>query len=140
MMIGEIARRTNTKVATVRFYEQIGLLPAASRTTSGRRTYGASDLRRLSFIRHARALGFPVEDVRALLDLGDQPDRPCADADRIARVQLAAIEEKIERLTRLSGELRRVSDRCAGGLAADCQVIEALADRSQCGDAHSATS
>lgn len=135
-MIGEIARRTNTKVATVRFYEQIGLLREASRTGSGRRTYDVSDLRRLTFIRHARSLGFPVEDVRALLELDDQPDRPCADADRLARMQLAAIEEKIERLTRLRGELRRISDRCAGGLAANCQVIEALADQRHCEDAH----
>lgn len=58
-----------------------------------------------------------------LLELDDRPDRPCVDADQIARAQLAAIEDTIERLTRLRGELRRVSDRCAGGLAADCQVI-----------------
>lgn len=135
-MIGEVARRANTKVATVRFYEQIGLLHTASRTGSGRRTYGDTDLRRLSFIRHARSLGFPVDDVRALLELDDQPDRPCVDVDRIARAQLAAIEDKIERLNRLRGELRRVSDRCAGGQVADCQVIAALADRSMCGDAH----
>jgi len=136
MMIGEVAQRTKTKVATIRFYEHIGLLPAAPRTASGRRTYGEADLRRLSFIRHSRSLGFPIDDVRALLELDDQPDRPCADADRIARDQLVAIEDKIERLTRLGGELRRIADRCAGGLSADCAVIEALADRSLCGDAH----
>lgn len=137
MMIGEVARRANTKVATVRFYEQIGLLPAASRTASGRRTFNASDVRRLSFIRHARSLGFPVHDVRTLLALDDEPDQSCVDADRLAREQMASIDEKIEQLTRLRGELRRVSDLCAGGLAADCQVIEALADRTQCEDAHS---
>lgn len=137
MMIGEIARRANTKITTIRFYEQIGLLPAAPRTASGRRTYRASDLRRLSFIRHARALGFPVEDIRALLMLNDQPYRPCVDADRIARAQLAAIEDKIEQLTLPRGELRRISETCAGGMAADCRVIEALADRRLCGDAHS---
>lgn len=136
MMIGDVARLSETKVPTVRFYEQIGLLRPAARTDSGRRTYGAADLRRLSFIRHARALGFAIEDIRALLDLADQPQRPCAEADEIARTQLDAVQRKIKQLEALRGELRRVADACAGGTSRDCRVIEALADRSLCGDAH----
>lgn len=135
-MIGEMSRRTNTKVATIRFYEQIGLLPIVARTATERRIYGEPELRRLSFARHARSLGFPIEDVRALLELDDQPDRPCADADQIARAQLAAVESKIESFSRLRGELRRIAKRCAGGKAANCQVIEALADRRLFEDAH----
>lgn len=135
MLIGDVARRADVKVATIRWYEQIGLLPAVSRMASGRRSYGAADLRRLSFIRHARMLGFSIASVRALLELDDRGDRPCADADRIMREQLVATEEKIRRLIRLRGELRRVTDSCDGA-SASCRVIEALADRSLCGDAH----
>lgn len=135
-MIGTAARRAGTKVATIRFYEQVGLLAAAPRTASGRRTYGEAELRRLSFIRHARPLGFSLEDIRAMLELEDRPGRPCAEADRIARAQLVEIENKIERLIRLRGELRRIVETCGGGNAADCRVIAALADRSLCADAH----
>ena len=136
MMIGEIARRADVNVGTVRFYEAIGLLRVASRTVSGRRTYDATDLRRLSFVRHARSLGFAVEDVRALLAFDDRPDHRCGDADRIAHAQLAAVDDKIARLTRLRGELRRISAACGDGEADGCRVVEALADRSLCGDAH----
>ena len=74
MMIGEVLPKlTNTKVPTIRFYEQIGLLVSAPRTNSGRRTYSNRDLRRLSFIRHARSLGFSIEDIRALLGITTAP-------------------------------------------------------------------
>src|SRR3546814_4465955 len=80
LAIGDLARQTGTKVNTIRFYEDIGLLPRALRTASGRRTYGAADVRRLAFIRHSRGLGFSVEEIRSLLALADEPERDCAEA------------------------------------------------------------
>ena len=80
LAIGDLARQTGTKVNTIRFYEEIGLLPEALRTASGRRTYDTADLRRLAFIRHARQLGFSIPEIRSLLALSDQPDRDCAEA------------------------------------------------------------
>ena len=74
MAIGILAKRTGTKVNTVRFYEEIGLLPRAARTESGRRTYGMSDLNRLSFIRNARGLGFSIDEIRSLLALAAEED------------------------------------------------------------------
>jgi DNA-binding transcriptional MerR regulator len=136
MMIGEVSKRTHTKVPTIRFYEQIGLLLSAPRIGSGRRTYSNRDLRRLSFIRHARSLGFSIEDIRALLKVNDRPDEPCADVHQIAEQQLIAIEEKIKSLIKLRGELRRIAAACVGGVSMDCRVIEALADRSLCENAH----
>jgi DNA-binding transcriptional MerR regulator len=85
LAIGDLARQTGTKVNTIRFYEEIGLLPRAMRTASGRRTYCAADVRRLAFIRHGRGLGFSVEEVRSLLALADEPERDCAEAAAIAR-------------------------------------------------------
>ena len=127
LMIGNLARATGTKVNTIRFYEDIGLLPRAVRTASGRRTYGASDVRRLAFVRHGRSLGFSIEEIRSLLKLSDQPERDCADAAAIARRHLRHIETRIARLEALRDALNGVAKSCDGGRAADCRVIEAIA-------------
>lgn len=126
LAIGDVARQTATKVTTIRYYEDIGLLPRAVRTASGRRTYGASDVRRLSFIRRGRGLGFSVGEVRSLLALSDEPDRDCAEAAAIARQHLQDIEARITRLKTLRDALEEVADSCGGGRARDCKVIEAI--------------
>ncbi len=134
--IGAVAKRTGLKVPTIRFYEQEGLIRAPERTGSGRRLYGDADIRRLAFIRHARALGFELEDIRSLLDLTDNPNRPCDEADRIARKHLAEVEQRLAQLTALKVELNRIVRSCAGGTAAQCRVIEALDDHAHCGAEH----
>lgn len=136
--IGEAAKRTGVKVPTIRFYEQEGLLPAPPRTGSGRRLYSDDDVRRLAFIRHARALGFDLDDIRSLLDLSDHPDRSCDDADRIARKHLTEVEARLAQLKALKAELSRIVVSCAGGRAAQCRVIESLAEHAHCGGEHEA--
>lgn len=131
MSIGRLSRETGVKIPTIRFYEQIGLLKAPDRTASNRRLYGADASKRLGFIRHARELGFAVNDIRLLLGLADRPQTPCDEANRLAAEQLAATERKITRLTALRDELRRVANACGGGPAAYCGVIEALADTAE---------
>lgn len=126
--IGELSRRTEVKVPTIRYYEQIGLLPAPARTGGGQRRYGQAALARLSFVSHARGLGFDVEAIRALLALQDSPDQSCAAADAIARARLAGVEKRIARLQALRDELRRMIEECACGRVAECRVIETLAD------------
>lgn len=128
LAIGDLARQTGTKVNTIRFYEEIGLLPRPMRTASGRRTYDATDARRLSFIRHGRRLGFSVEEIRSLLALSDEPERDCAEAAAIARQHLRNVEERITRLQTLRVALASVAASCDGGRAADCRVIEAIAE------------
>lgn len=131
--IGKLAQAADVKVPTIRFYEQIGLLPEPDRTDSDRRVYGEATVGRLSFIKHARELGFPIDAIRTLLDLADHPEQPCQDANALAQEQLAAVEEKIAQLEALRAELKRmVSAGCDGGVAGDCRVIEALADRACC--------
>ena len=82
---------------------------------------------RLSFIRHARELGFEVDAIRTLLQLQDQPDQPCAVADEIARARLAEVERRIASLVALRKELEKMINECACGRVAECRVIEALA-------------
>ena len=126
LSIGALARLTGTKVETIRYYERIGLLAAPSRTAGNYRAYGPRQLDRLSFIRRSRDLGFSLDQVRALLDLADQRDRPCEAVDAIARQHLAEVDRKIADLGALRRELDRMIGQPHGGTVAECRIIEAL--------------
>lgn len=136
LTIGGLAKATAVKVPTIRFYEQIGLLPKPDRSESDRRLYGDGAVQRLSFIRHARQLGFSVDAIRVLLSLTDEPDRPCEAANALAAEQLADVEAKIARLEALRGELRRMVTADCHGRAGDCRVIEVLGDHGLCEHDH----
>src|SRR3546814_20390881 len=86
--IGTLVKLTGVNVETSSYYERIGLLPRPARTSGNRRTYGDADVRRLIFVRKARELGFPIETVRALLELADQPNRPCDEGDALVVRQI----------------------------------------------------
>ena len=126
--IGALAKRAATKVQTIRFYEQEGLMPAPARSDGGQRRYTETHADRLAFIRHARELGFPLDAIRELLKLVDKPDQPCERVDRVASDVLADVEAKIARLESLRGELRRMVRQCRHGRVSDCRVIKVLAD------------
>lgn len=130
--IGHLARETGCKVQTIRYYEQIGLMPPPRRTQGNQRRYGPRHVERLAFIRHSRELGFPLDAIRELLSLADVPDRSCEAADRIAQGQLRQIESRIARLKSLESELRRMVVQCRGGRIAECRVIEVLGDHAHC--------
>lgn len=134
--IGEAARQSGVKVPTIRYYEEIGLLPAPPRSQSNRRHYAEADLRRLTFIRHARELGFEIGAIRALLTLQDDPSQPCATADTIAKARLAEVEQRIRSLSALKAELELMVEGCSHGHVANCRVIEVLADHGKCAHAH----
>ena len=136
LSIGALAKATDVKVTTIRFYEQIGLLPEPSRAPNDRRIYNDETLKRLAFIKHARPLGFAVDAIRTLLDLSDNPAQPCEQANRLAAQQLAAVDSKIVRLQALRGELQRVVAAACHGQIADCRVIEVLSNHDLCETAH----
>ena len=132
LAIGTLSRRTGTKVQTIRFYEQIGLMNEAARTAGGQRQYCEKDLDRLAFIRHSRQLGFSLESIRELLDLSDNPAQSCAEADSIAQRQLRQVEQRIKRLQAHRKELKRMVAECDGDSVAACKVLEVLRDHSEC--------
>lgn len=136
LTIGELSRRTGVKVPTIRWYEQEGLIEEPGRTGGNQRRYGSADLERLSFIRHARDLGFGLDAIRALIDLNGHPEKPCAHADAIAENQLAEVRAKIARLKRLESELERMATQCAHGTAAECYVLRSLGDHDLCDGEH----
>ncbi|TBN38310.1 MerR family transcriptional regulator [Paracoccus subflavus] len=138
LTIGRLGQAAGVKVPTIRYYEQIGLLPPADRSAGNQRIYDRATLDRLSFIRHARELGFSLEAIRDLLSLSDKPDQSCAAADAIAKAQLQAVQARIARLRALQTELHRMIDQCACGTIRDCRVIETLGDHSLCAQDHGA--
>ncbi|KQZ94044.1 MerR family transcriptional regulator [Mesorhizobium sp. Root157] len=127
--IGELARRADVKVPTIRYYEQIGLMPETFRTEGQQRRYGKPAVARLAFIRHARELGFEVDAIRTLLLLQDEPDQPCAQADQIAKARLKEVDQRIASLNALRRELHKMIEGCACGRIGECRVIETLADQ-----------
>jgi DNA-binding transcriptional MerR regulator len=127
LSIGELSRASGVKVVTIRYYEQIKLMPAPPRTEGNYRAYKREHLVRLRFIRRCRDLGFTLTQLRDLLHLSTQSTRECSGVDRITEIHLWETERKIADLKRLAGELRRIKNGCLGkGLIADCRILEAL--------------
>lgn len=129
--IGDLSKRTGVKIPTIRYYEQVGLIDAAERSDGNQRRYTREGLKRLSFIRHSRDLGFSIDDIRELLELSEHPEKPCGDAHRMAVRRLTNVQVKIAKLQRLERELKRISS-CDADTIAHCAVIETLADHSLC--------
>lgn len=131
MKIGELARRTRTNAPTIRYYEEIGLLPVPVRRDGGQRTYGDTDSRRLKFIRQCREFGFPIKQVRSLAALTQDRDRSCTEARSIAQVHLDEVREKLAKLKRLERNLADFIDRCdavcPGGRGPDCVILRDMA-------------
>lgn len=132
LTIGRVAEAVGCKVQTIRYYEQIGLLAPPTRSEGNQRIYDGRAIRRLSFIRHARELGFPLQAIRDLISLVDNPEQSCDAADAIAKEQLEDVNQRIQRLHTLRHELERMVEQCKGGQIADCRVIEVLGDHSLC--------
>lgn len=136
LTIGDLSRTTGVKVPTIRYYEQMGLLSHSERSEGNQRRYSKGERERLSFIKHARELGLTIEAIRELIDLSQHPEKPCAEADRIAAEQLVTVREKIERLQKLEAELERITSHCHSNHVRDCYVIQALANHDLCSTDH----
>lgn len=127
MTIGDLSKATGVKIVTIRYYEQVGLMPNPPRTHGNYRAYNAEQVRLLQFIRRLRDLGFALDEVRDLLRLSSEKNQPCDEVDRITHEHLATVEMKLRDLRKLASELRRLSRCCrGGGRIAECQIIEAL--------------
>jgi DNA-binding transcriptional MerR regulator len=132
LTIGQLARWANVHVQTVRYYEREGLLVPSARTSGGQRRYTDADRRRLHFIRHAREFGFPIEQIRELIELAGERERSCGEIDAIARRHRDGVRRRIHLLRELETELDRMVDECAGGRVTDCRVLEVLGSHDLC--------
>lgn len=123
--IGQLAKRTGVRIDTVRHYERIGLLRPAARLASGYRRYGDAELKRLRFIRRAKALGFTLEEIHELLTLST--GKNVNSIRKTASARLADVERRIEELTLIRESLRQLVAACPGhGRAEACPILNAL--------------
>lgn len=123
--IGELSRRTGCNIETIRYYERIGLMPAPPRR--GRyRSYGGGDVVRLGFVRRARALGFTLDEVRALLGLAAGGHSTCAEVRDLAAVHLKDVRARIADLKRMERVLADSVRACDAGQDPGCPLIDTL--------------
>jgi MerR family mercuric resistance operon transcriptional regulator len=139
LMIGALAKRAQSSVQTIRFYEKIRLMPAPPRTRAGRRIYDETHVLRLRIIRRYRSFGFSIPRVRQLLDLLDHEDENCSQARKIAEMQCAELRRRIvEALAlerQLSGYIACCNSACADEVAAGISLQAVLANaNSTCGE------
>ena len=127
MKIGELARRSDTPVQTIRYYEREGLLPQAPRSEHNYRVHDHGHLERLVFVRNCRSLGLSLQEIRALLRARDAPDADCGDVDALLDQHIAQLGSRIRRLRELERQLRALRERCAGQrAAAACGILGGL--------------
>lgn len=128
--IGDLASQTNTNVPTIRYYEQIGLLPRALRAANGHRHYRDVDLIRLGFIKRCRDFGFTIEQVRELVALYEDGNRACIEVRDMAEIHLHAVRKKLQDLRQLEASLvafvASCDEACCKGPTRNCAIIEDL--------------
>ena len=131
LTIGTMAKRAGVSTPTIRYYEDIGLLPPAGRSPSGQRTYEESNLPRIVFIKRCRDFGFSIEQVRVLVGLSISPDKDCREVGNIARSHLNEVQAKLAQLRELERSLETFVTNCdavcSGGRGRDCVIFRELA-------------
>jgi len=126
MLIGELSRLTNVNIETIRYYERNAILPAPPRTEGGHRIYDENHLKRLSFVRRCRELGFALDSVKEMLRMVDGGDVTCEQVRVIAQGHLEDVRSKIADLKRMEKTLNSTVSTCAGGEDPDCPIIDSL--------------
>jgi len=130
LKIGALAQRTGTNAPTIRYYEEIGLLPRPSRQESGQRVYGDDDARRVTFIRRCRSFGFSIDQIKTLVALMYDAKRSCVEARDLASDHLMSVRAKLAELRELeksiAGFVAGCESSCIGGPGPACVVLEDL--------------
>ncbi|MBI3144671.1 MAG: Cu(I)-responsive transcriptional regulator [Pseudogulbenkiania sp.] len=128
MNIGEAANASGVSAKMIRYYESVGLIPYPHRTHSGYRVYRQEDVHVLRFIRRARDLGFPVEQIRELLALWQDRSRASSEVKGIARRQVEELNARIVQLVAMRDTLRHLVEHCSGDDRPSCPILDDLAD------------
>ncbi|MEC8122458.1 Cu(I)-responsive transcriptional regulator [Acinetobacter bereziniae] len=126
MNIGKLSKAVGISAKMIRYYEQIGLIPAVGRNNSGYRSYSAQDVERLKFIRKSRTLGFSVSEITDLLDLWNDKKRQSADVKKLAQSHIEKLELRIFELQKMTETLQNLIDCCAGDHRPDCPILDGL--------------
>ena len=124
--IGKLAEQSGVNIETIRYYEKVGVMPAPDRTAGGYRVYGPNHVKRLSFVRRGRELGFSLDELRGLLRLVDGHNYTCAEVRALTLNHVAEIRRKIRDLRRLERVMANMAARCVGSRVPECPIIDAL--------------
>lgn len=127
MNIGEVSKASKVSAKMIRYYEQTGLIPPASRTNSGYRAYTSADIHRLHFIRNARDMGFSVSEISDLLSLWNDKSRHSADVKRLAQGHILDLKRRMAAMQQMVDTLGTLVDCCAGDERPDCPILASLA-------------
>ena len=125
--IGQAAEASGISAKMIRHYEEVGLVPPASRTFSGYRTYNHRDVHMLRFIKHSRDLGFSIKQIGDLLSLWRDQNRPSSKVKSMATEHIEMLDRKIKELSAMKSELTRLVSCCHGDARPDCPILENLA-------------
>lgn len=129
MNIGSVAEATGLPAKTIRYYESIGLVEPAERSTGNYRLYGEREVATLRFIERARRLGFSLKEVKELLTLWHDRQRASADVRRLAELQMRRIDQRLAELGEMQRTLRHLVERCHGDHRPDCPILDKLAHK-----------
>ena len=127
-LIGNLSKQSGVNIETIRYYEKIGVMPAPGRNAGGFRIYEPDHLKRLSFVRRGRQLGFSLDEIRSLLRLVDGHGYTCAEVHALMLSHLAEIRRKIRDLRRLQRAMAEMAARCSGESVPECPIVDALFD------------
>ncbi|VVS96006.1 helix-turn-helix domain-containing protein [Hoeflea sp. EC-HK425] len=124
----DLSRMTGCNLETIRYYENIGVMPEPPRTSKNYRAYDERHVGRLRFIMRSRELGFTLEEVRDLLALVDGGAQTCGEVQGLANTHLASVRAKIADLKRIEHVLSSTVAQCTGDDVPECPVIDALTE------------
>lgn len=131
MNIGQAAKTSGVSAKMIRYYESIGLIPAAARSDAGYRRYTDQDIHTLRFIRRARDLGFTVDGIAQLLALWRDRSRASADVKALALTHVATLNAKAAELRAMAKTLQHLAEHCHGNDRPECPIIEELAEEAE---------
>ncbi len=126
MNIGQAAEASGVSQRMIRHYEKIGLIPPPLRRDSGYRDYAQADVHRLRFIANARDLGFPIEEIRALLNLWQDRDRASGDVKALALARAGELGRKAASIEAMRATLLDLAEACHGDSRPDCPILDRL--------------
>ena len=126
MNIGQAAKQSGISAKMIRYYEDIGLLPASKRTDAGYRMYSEEDIKTLKFIQHSRELGFSTEQMKELMSLWRNEGRQSAEVKELTQKHIDALNKKIADLQAMVSALQQSVDCCAGNQQAECEILNQI--------------
>jgi MerR family transcriptional regulator, copper efflux regulator len=131
--ISEAAEQSGVSAKMIRYYESLGLLSEARRTSAGYRIYDAREVHTLRFVRRARDLGFSIEEIQHLLGLWQNRGRNSRDVRKVAQHHLADLDRRIAELQTMKRTLQQLVDHCHGDQRPDCPILDDLAGATETG-------